>query len=295
MGSLTLNGATSGQITINPPAVAGTTAISLPAITGGSFIVSDSSGNVGIGTSSPNTKFVVSNGGAAGLEINPTGFSSAPSIVSYNRSGAAYTQLTLDGASNVFAISGTEKARIDSSGNLLVGTTTQATGALLTVNGSIKGTITSGTSQASTSGTSIDFTGIPSWAKRVTVMFQGVSTNGSSPFLIRVGAGSVATSGYAGGTFGADGSAVRTAVTQTTGFGGYSSAAISTYNGSLQITLLTGNTWSASGVFYDNGNAYGVCMAGAITLGGALDRVRVTTVNGTDTFDGGNINILYEG
>ena len=79
-------------------------------------------GNVGIGTTSPNTKFVVSNGGAAGLEISPTGFSSAPSIVSYNRSGAAYTQLTLDGASNVFAISGTERMRIDSNGNVGIGT-----------------------------------------------------------------------------------------------------------------------------------------------------------------------------
>ena len=86
----------------------------------------DSSGNVGIGTTNVNSKFVVSNGGAAGLEIQPTGFSSAPVIVSYNRSGAAYTQLTLDGASNVFAISGTERMRIDSSGNLLVGTTTSS-------------------------------------------------------------------------------------------------------------------------------------------------------------------------
>jgi hypothetical protein len=86
-----------------------------------------SGSNVGIGTSSPNTKFVVSNGGAAGLEINPTGFSSAPSIVSYNRSGAAYTQLTLDGASNVFAISGSERMRIDSSGNVGIGTSSPLT------------------------------------------------------------------------------------------------------------------------------------------------------------------------
>ena len=34
--------------------------------------------------------------------------------------------------------------------------------------------------------------------------------------------------------------------------------------------------------------------AGRVTLSGALDRVRVTTVNGTDTFDAGSINILYE-
>ena len=87
----------------------------------------DSSGRVGIGTTSPQNQLVVSNGGAAGLELSPTGFIGAPVIVSYNRSGAAYTQLALDGATNVFAISGTERARIDSSGRLLVGTSTART------------------------------------------------------------------------------------------------------------------------------------------------------------------------
>lgn len=56
--------------------------------------------------------------------------------------------------------------------------------------------LTQGTSQASTSGTAIDFTGIPSWVKRITVMFSGVSTNGTSVPQIQVGAGSVTTSGY---------------------------------------------------------------------------------------------------
>jgi uncharacterized protein YaiE (UPF0345 family) len=97
------------------------------ATNGTAALTIDSSQNVGIGTSSPNSKFVVSNGGAAGLEIQPTGFSSAPVIVSYNRSGATYTQLTLDGASNVFAISGTERMRIDSSGNVGIGTSSPVT------------------------------------------------------------------------------------------------------------------------------------------------------------------------
>ena len=56
--------------------------------------------------------------------------------------------------------------------------------------------IVSGTSQASTSGTSIDFTSIPSWVKRVTVMFNGVSSNGASQKLIQIGSGSVTTTGY---------------------------------------------------------------------------------------------------
>ena len=49
----------------------------------------------------------------------------------------------------------------------------------------INSAITAGTAVASTSGTSIDFTGIPSWVKRITVMFNGVSTNGTSNIQIQ--------------------------------------------------------------------------------------------------------------
>ena len=53
------------------------------------------------------------------------------------------------------------------------------------------GQLVSGTAVASTSGTSIDFTGIPSWVKRITVMFNGVSTSGTSFKQIQIGSGSV--------------------------------------------------------------------------------------------------------
>ncbi len=82
------------------------------------------------------------------------------------------------------------------SGNLLVGTTTAQTGAKLVVTGGIQGIITSGTAVASTSGTSIDFTGIPSWVKRITVLFNGMSLNGNVNFLVQIGSGSVTSSGY---------------------------------------------------------------------------------------------------
>jgi hypothetical protein len=77
-------------------------------------------GNVGIGTDSPSLKFVVSNAGGAGLEIDPTAVASAPVIQSYNRSGAAYTQLTYNALLHVWQTSGSERMRIDANGNLLI-------------------------------------------------------------------------------------------------------------------------------------------------------------------------------
>jgi len=82
----------------------------------------DASGNLGIGTTNPSQKLVVSNAGAEGLEIGPTAIASGSALISYNRSGAAYTQLTASALRHVWQNSGTEVARIDSSGVLLVGT-----------------------------------------------------------------------------------------------------------------------------------------------------------------------------
>ena len=166
--------------------------------------------------------------------------------------------------------------------------------ASVTINsGAVLG-ITSGTVQNSTSGTSIDFTGIPSWVKRITVMFNGVSTSGTSAILAQVGAGSVTTSGYNSGNELANAAGVNL-VTSTAGFvAAQISANTDSFAGSFTITNITSNTWVASGVMYRI-SATGVEMlAGNIALGGTLDRVRITTVNGTDTFDAGSINILYE-
>jgi hypothetical protein len=150
-----------------------------------------------------------------------------------------------------------------------------------------------GTSQASTSGTSIDFTGIPSWVRRVTVMFNGVSTNGTSFNQIQIGSGSFTTSGYASQFWGGTGSSGLI----TTGFGIFSLiGAGNSFSGSVVLTNITGNIWVCNGnLMYANTGSTGWSSAGnSSALGGALDRVRITTVNGTDTFDAGSINILYE-
>jgi hypothetical protein len=157
--------------------------------------------------------------------------------------------------------------------------------------------LTQGTAVASTSGTSIDFTSIPSWVKRITVMFSGVSLSGSSNLLVQIGSGSVTTSGYASGSSGAS-SAVSNAtagVNVTTGFVVLIAAAGNTFIGNMQIVNVSSNLWCSSHSGYANSG--GACPNGGgnINLSGTLDRVRITTVNGTDTFDAGSINVMYEG
>jgi hypothetical protein len=188
-------------------------------------------------------------------------------------------------------LSGDTSGSVTLAAPAVAGSTTQT---LVNVTGTLA-PLVSGTSQASTSGTSIDFTGIPSWVKRITVMFSGVSTNGTSNIQIQIGSGSVTTSGYVGAT-----SFVSSGGTGGANFSaGFlisnSVAAGHNYNGIATLCLLSSNTWAFSNTTSrgDFATAYfgsGVSSA----LSGALDRVRITTVNGTDTFDAGTINILYE-
>ena len=153
--------------------------------------------------------------------------------------------------------------------------------------------IVSGTAVASTSGTSIDFTSIPSWVKRITVMFNGVSTNGSSNVQIQIGSGSVITTGYVcSASAGASGVG---SATSTTGLKiDVSPSPAFTRSGAAQILLLSGTTYVLNGTVCDTTNAVFCQSGGSISLSGTIDRVRITTVNGTDTFDAGSINILYE-
>ena len=158
------------------------------------------------------------------------------------------------------------------------------------------GVLTSGTAVDSTSGTSIDFTSIPSWVKRVNIIFSSVSTNGTSLFMLQIGNGSIVTTGYESGSWTAN-----TANTgSTAGFilNAGSSASSGSYHGVITVNLISANKWVESGTLGQSTNPAsiggGSVSGGTITLGGTLDRVRITTVNGTDTFDAGSINILYE-
>jgi hypothetical protein len=156
----------------------------------------------------------------------------------------------------------------------------------------VSGTIVQGTAVASTSGTSIDFTGIPSWAKRITVLFQGVSTSGTSLIQIQLGdSGGVETTSYVSGGFNNN----TSTATSTTGMlvNATNTAAL-IWNGTATINLINTNTWIQSSVLTASIGGGSFCGASKSTSD-TLDRVRITTVNGTDTFDAGTINIQYEG
>jgi hypothetical protein len=175
------------------------------------------------------------------------------------------------------------------------GTTTVPTLSSTTITGTtIQGTIKSGTSVASTSGTAIDFTGIPSWVKRVTVMFEGVSTSGTSNLLFQLGdSGGIENTGYLGSSSLLEGG--TNSANHTTGFGVLLANAANIVHGSVCVTNISGNVWAMSGVLGLSNAAGTVNVTGSKALSATLDRVRITTVNGTDTFDAGSINILHEG
>lgn len=193
---------------------------------------------------------------------------------------------------------------ITSSGITFDDATTLTTGVLPTENianaavtpAKLSQPYTLATSVASTSGTAIDFTGIPSWVRRITVMFNGVSTNGTSPILIQIGSGSFTASGYSGSGSAIGPSTVASSL-YSTGFGLGDAAMLATRtkNGLVQLANVSGNIWSALGSCSDTSEARTDFTSGTVLLSGALDRVRITTVGGANTFDAGTINISYEG
>ena len=166
--------------------------------------------------------------------------------------------------------------------------TSPTIGGTPTMNASV---ITSGTAQASTSGAYIDFTGIPSWVKRITVMFNGVSTNGTSDLLVQLGtSGGITSSGYRSSASQGTSSASSTAGFILTA----SLASADTSDGIVTISLLGSNAWSASSALANGASNTVRIGAGGVTLGGTLTQLRITTAGGVNTFDAGTINIQYE-
>jgi hypothetical protein len=155
---------------------------------------------------------------------------------------------------------------------------------------------TLGTPAATTSGTSVTFTGIPAGVKQVVVTFKGVSTNGTSPKLVRIGpSAGVETSGYGNNQLSAPGGTLTRNYNNSGAlFGGVSASNVIT--GSMIFTLQnsTTNSWAVQGGQQDYASEYTPYFnAGIVSLAGALSVLSLTTDGGTDTFDAGEVNIAY--
>jgi len=164
----------------------------------------------------------------------------------------------------------------------------------------------SGTVVATTSGTTADFTSIPSWVKKITCILSGVSWGATTDPIIQIGdSGGIETTGYLSTNQVVTGVAGATIIgtEHTDGFGlmddiGTRTSAGEAMSGILTLALVDAstNTWIASGTFHssDVSSTYVASMAaGSKSLSATLDRVRLTTTSAS-TFDAGKFNILYE-
>jgi hypothetical protein len=200
--------------------------------------------------------------------------------------------IVLDGTTGIstppVAVLGSTSGSITLAAPAVAGSNTQT---LVAATGTLAPLI-SGTA-VTASGTSVDFTSIPSWVKRVTVMFSGVSTNGTSNLQIQLGtSGGVQTTGYL-----SEADQAGTGANSTTGLILTRSLPAAGINqGIAQLALLDAvtGTFVCSGTLTRSDAASGSFFSGSKTLSGTLDRIRITTVNGTDVFDAGTINILWE-
>lgn len=167
-----------------------------------------------------------------------------------------------------------------------------------TVSGTLQGTPVRGglvsATAVSASGTSVDFTGIPSWVKRITVSMNGLSLVGNSDFIIRLSSsGSFATSGYASNGYRITPTAAGSTSTAGLLVMTYAASALARGIYTLVLQDPSTNRWVGSGSFV--GTDIVSLFTGSIALAGSLDGLRITTSGGTDTFDAGTINIMYEG
>ncbi len=155
--------------------------------------------------------------------------------------------------------------------------------------------ITLGTAVATTSGTSVTFTGIPSGVKQLTLMLNENSYSGTSSRVIRLGSGSVQTTGYSGQCLLISNTYHVSDNTSSSGFELPDVANATNWGGYITFKYMGSNLWTCFGIFgkQDTGRDQ-VEVVGTVTLSGELDRVSLTTLNGTDTFDNGTANISYQ-
>ena len=154
------------------------------------------------------------------------------------------------------------------------------------------GGFTLGTEQATTSGSSVTFTGIPSGTTQINLMLNHVSGNGTGTYTVTIGdSGGLETSGYEGGAttvdaghmVGANGAAFIVLKT---------SSAAQFFNGVVSFYLedSSANTWSIYGIIGDEPGGNDVC-SGSKSLSGELTQLSFIMA---DTMDAGAVNISYQ-
>jgi hypothetical protein len=158
----------------------------------------------------------------------------------------------------------------------------------------VPASVTLGTPTASTSGTAISFASIPAGTKRIIVSLIGVSTNGTSDLIVQIGdSGGYEASGYSGTseTIGVASQNMSTGFDLTANM-----AATYILHGAAILTLENSSafTWSFVNTLGNSDSAVRHNCAGTKSLSAELDRIQVTTVGGSDTFDAGEINITYD-
>lgn len=144
-------------------------------------------------------------------------------------------------------------------------------------------------------GTAVDFTGIPAWVKKITVLFAGVSSNGTSSYVVRIGGASgISATSYEAGSTHFSSNAVG-GEAHTTGFGIRCNQAAILTSGNMFICRMSDIVWTQSNVFGGSSTNFSVIGGGMKVLNEPLTQLRITTINGTDVFDAGYFSLILEG
>ena len=266
MSSIVIAGDTSGSVTLQAPATAGTTVLTLPSTTG-TIVTASGTATAGGVAYGNGTTAAYSAAGTSGQPL-VSGGAGAPVF-------RPYTLPATDGSAN-------QLLRTNGSGALSFATVSSGP--------------TLGTPVASTSGTSITFTGIPSGTKQITISFKGVSTSSFSQMLVRLGdAGGIETTGYVSIAVKLENAQAVANSNDTDGFRVFLNGGSPVFHGTFIITLENSSTfsWTAIGLLGDTSAGIFLGTAGSKSLSQELTQVSITTVNGSDTFDAGEINIAY--
>ena len=204
-------------------------------------------------------------------------------LISARSNGDVWFRNDYTGGSLYFGTNGSLNFNINSAGVMFSGNGDRVMG------------LARGTLVNSTSGTSIDFTGIPAGAKRITIMFNQVSTSGTGLVQVQLGSGSIQTTGYTGAASYIGAATVLSSGSITNGIAiSNNNAASDVRTGVLTLVNESGNIWIGTSVVALTSSATTGLGGGNVTLSGTLDRVRITTSNGTDTFDNGSVNVIWE-